>query len=77
MDIDALGICRLVVINNPHCVCNTMCIIFQCIFWDMHCIGHIFYNMWASLIVQLVKNSPAMQETPVQLLGWEDLLEKG
>ena len=31
----------------------------------------------ASLIARLVKNSPAMQETPVQLLGQEDLLEKG
>ena len=29
------------------------------------------------LIAQLVKNLPAMQETPVQFLGWEDLLEKG
>ena len=26
---------------------------------------------------QLVKNPPAMQETLVQFLGWEDLLEKG
>ena len=33
--------------------------------------------MWASLVVQLVKNLPAMQETPVQYLMWEDLLEKG
>ena len=31
----------------------------------------------ASLIVQLVKNPPAMQETLVQFLGWEDPLEKG
>ena len=31
---------------------------------------------WASLIAQLVKNPPAVQETPVQFLGWEDLLEK-
>jgi len=31
----------------------------------------------ASLIDQLVKNLPAMQETPVQFLGWEDPLEKG
>ena len=31
----------------------------------------------ASLIAQLVKNLPAMQETPVQLLGQEDPLEKG
>ena len=30
----------------------------------------------ASLIAQLVKNLPAMQETPVQFLGQEDLLEK-
>ena len=31
----------------------------------------------ASLIAQLVKNPPAMQETLVQILGQEDLLEKG
>jgi len=28
-------------------------------------------------MAQLVKNPPAMQETWVQSLGWEDLLEKG
>ena len=32
---------------------------------------------WASLIVQLVKNPLAIQETPVQFLDLEDLLEKG
>ena len=32
---------------------------------------------WVSLVVQLVKNSPAMQETPVRFLGQEDPLEKG
>ena len=31
---------------------------------------------WASLVAQLVKNPPAMQETWVQSLGWEDPLEK-
>ena len=31
----------------------------------------------ASLIAQLVKNPPAMQETWVRSLGWEDPLEKG
>ena len=31
----------------------------------------------ASLVAQLVKNPPAMQETWVLSLGWEDLLEKG
>ena len=33
--------------------------------------------MWASLIAQLVKNLPAMEETPVPFLGPEDPLEKG
>ena len=28
-------------------------------------------------LAQLVKNLPAMQETPVQVLGWEDPLEYG
>ena len=31
----------------------------------------------ASLIAQLVKDLPAMQETLVQFLGWEEPLEKG
>ena len=34
--------------------------------------------MWgASLVAQTVENPPAMQETRVRSLGWEDLLEKG
>ena len=33
--------------------------------------------MWTSLVAQLVKNLPAMQETWVWSLGWEDPLEKG
>ena len=32
---------------------------------------------WASLVAQLVKNLPAMLETWVQSMGWEDPLEKG
>jgi len=31
----------------------------------------------ASLVAQMVKNLPEMQETWVQSLGWEDPLEKG
>ena len=34
-------------------------------------------EQWASLVAQMVKNPPAMQETLVQFLGWEDSLEKG
>ena len=31
----------------------------------------------SSLVAQMVKNLPAVQETCVQPLGWEDPLEKG
>ena len=33
--------------------------------------------LWASLVAQMVKNLPTMQETWVQTLGWEDPMEKG
>ena len=36
-----------------------------------------YFDSWASLVAQLVKNPPAMQETPVRFLGQEDPLEKG
>ena len=43
-------------------------------------LSHFFFffliNFCASLVAQLVKNSPAMQETLVQFLGQEDQLEK-
>ena len=32
---------------------------------------------WASLVAQTVKHLPAMQETGVRSLGWEDTQEKG
>ena len=32
---------------------------------------------WASLVAQLVKTLPAMQETWIRSQGWEDPLEKG
>ena len=40
---------------------------------------HLFTSitLGASLVPQIVKNLPAMQETWVQSLGWEDPLEKG
>ena len=39
-----------------------------------HNFNYIYCN---SLVAQLVKNPPAMQETRVRSLGWEDPLEKG
>ena len=38
---------------------------------------YVYTYIGASLIAQLIKNPPAMQETPVPFLGWEDPLEKG
>jgi len=40
-------------------------------------IGCPLQYSWASLVPQLVKNLPAMQETWVGSLGWEDPREKG
>ena len=40
-------------------------------------IGYPLQYSWASLMAQLVKNPPAMQETLVRSLGQEDPLEKG
>ena len=40
-------------------------------------IGYPLQHPWASLVAQLGKDLPAMQETMVRSLGWEDLLEMG
>ena len=51
--------------------------------WNMHSLGSTqmvfrgYLTILASLVAQLVKNPPAMWETWVQSLGWEDTLEKG
>ena len=37
----------------------------------------VIVHLWASLVVQTVKNLPTMQETQVRSLGWENPLEKG
>ena len=46
-------------------------IIFEIIF---HC--RLLQDIGASLVAQLVKNLPAVQETLVRFLGWEDPLKK-
>ena len=40
-------------------------------------IGYPLQHSWASLVAQLVKDLPAMWQTLVRSLGWEDPLEKG
>ena len=44
---------------------------------QVHYVYCELYFYWASLVAQLVKNPPAMQETLVRFLGQEDPLEKG
>ena len=39
--------------------------------------NHVFSYLRASLVAQLVKNLPVMQEIWFQYLRWEDLLVKG
>ena len=43
---------------------------------DWACIIEQQLRARASLVAQLVKNLPAMRETRVRYLGWEDNLEK-
>ena len=40
-------------------------------------IGRDLEEVRTSVVAHTVKNLPAMQETQVQSLGWEDPLEKG
>ena len=40
-------------------------------------IGYPLQYSWISLVAQLVKNPPAIRETWVRSLGWEDPLEEG
>ena len=40
-------------------------------------IGYPLQYSWASPVAQLVKNLPAMRETWIRSLGWDDPLEKG
>ena len=41
------------------------------------CLGSSYLPTRGSLVAQLERNLPVMQETPVRFLGWEDTLEKG
>ena len=43
---------------------------------SQNCILSHSHDMRTGMVSQMVKNPPAMQETGVQSLGWEDPLEK-
>ena len=53
-----------------------MCI-YVCVYYIYIFICKISIYLGASLVAQTVKNLPAMQETYIQSLGWEDPLKKG
>ena len=60
------------------CVCVCVCV---CVYWrwqDGEYYGEELDRKYrASIVAQLVKSPPAMLETWVRSLGWEDSLEKG
>ena len=45
--------------------------------FELWCWRRLLTVPWATLVVQIVKNPSAMQETCIRSLGWEDPLEKG
>ena len=57
---------------------SSLCLDFICgnLYLYFFILKNIYLCIWASLVAQLVKN-PAVWETWVQSLGWEDPLEKG
>ena len=48
----------------------------SCLHLPCYAFIHVTSITWASLVAHLVKNLPAMRETWVQSLGWEDPLEE-
>ena len=56
--------------NNPSCVCVCVCV---CVCLSVFSGGS---SLGASQVAQMVKNPPALWETWVQSLGWENPLEK-
>ena len=60
-------------------ICICMCIYVYLYTFTHVCVCvYIYVYVYTSLVIQLlVKNLCVMQETPVQLLGWEDPLEEG
>ena len=54
-----------------------MCVyIHICMYMYIYICVYVYELYRASLVAQLVKNLPAMLETRVRYLGWEDLLAK-
>ena len=54
-----------------------LCVYLYFMFVFLHICLHTFFFFCSSLVVQLVKYLPAVQETVIRSLGQEDFLEKG
>ena len=63
--------------NLPLCCSKSFQVLLFAFVPLFHLIDCLLCWRGTSLIAQLVKNLPTMQEIPVQFLGWEDPLEKG
>ena len=59
------------------CCFDLLFLIFSVLLFKVSKSGKLNTSSGISLVVQLVKNLPAMQDTWVQSPGWEDPLEKG
>ena len=72
--LQALSTCHLLCLGNfQHAYCMVLSLTAFFFFSNVT----LERPFQASLVAQLVKNPPAMQETPVLFLGWENALEKG
>ena len=63
--------------QNNNFIWQTICTLQNFIYTYNQINIPVTYKKARSPVAQLVNNLPAMQETPVLSLGWEDLLEKG
>ena len=61
---------ELINISSPHIVT------LLCMWCPGEEMGYPLQYSWASLLIQTAKNPPAMWDTWVQSLGWEDPLEE-
>ena len=57
-------------------LCDLFSVLLPC-FSTLFCYVSFWLLYWASLVAQMVKNLPVVQETGVPPLGREDPLEKG
>ena len=68
-------LCLLLIVRSLKSYLTSLCLDF--LKYKVKLMRIIIVTTWVSLVAQLVKNLPAMWETWVQSLGWEDPLEKG